>query len=93
MIRQPAASVAVLADIHGNLPALRAVLAEADVTAADAVVLLGDIALGPMRSPKSPASRKAGPPDTEFTAGRGGETHLVDFAAPVRSPVLISSAA
>lgn len=40
--------VAVLADIHGNLPALRAVLGEADVAAADAVVLLGDIALGPM---------------------------------------------
>ena len=40
--------VAVLADIHGNLPALEAVLAEPDVVAADAVVLLGDIALGPM---------------------------------------------
>jgi predicted phosphodiesterase len=43
-----AAVVAVLADIHGNLPALEAVLSEADVAAADAVVLLGDIALGPM---------------------------------------------
>ena len=40
--------VAVLADIHGNLPALEAVLAEPDVGAADRVVLLGDIALGPM---------------------------------------------
>jgi len=40
--------VAVLADIHGNLPALDAVLAEPDVASADAVVLLGDIALGPM---------------------------------------------
>ena len=40
--------MAVLADIHGNLPALEAVLGESDVTAADAVVLLGDIALGPM---------------------------------------------
>jgi predicted phosphodiesterase len=41
-------SVAVLSDIHANLPALNAVLAEPDVAAADAVVLLGDIALGPM---------------------------------------------
>lgn len=41
-------SVAVLADIHGNLPALEAVLAEPDVVTADRVVLLGDIALGPM---------------------------------------------
>ena len=40
--------VAVLSDIHGNLPALEAVLAEPDVAAADRVVLLGDIALGPM---------------------------------------------
>ena len=40
--------VAVLADIHGNLPALEAVLAEPDVRAADRVVLLGDIALGPL---------------------------------------------
>jgi putative phosphoesterase len=40
--------VAVLADIHANLPALDAVLDEPDVVGADAVVLLGDIALGPM---------------------------------------------
>jgi predicted phosphodiesterase len=40
--------VAVLADIHGNLPALEAVLAEPDVRAADRLVLLGDIALGPL---------------------------------------------
>jgi predicted phosphodiesterase len=40
--------VAVLADIHANLPALEAVLAEPDVRSADRVVLLGDIALGPM---------------------------------------------
>ena len=39
---------AVLADIHGNLPALDAVLAEVDAAGADAVILLGDIALGPM---------------------------------------------
>jgi predicted phosphodiesterase len=48
MARRRAALVAVLADIHGNLPALNAVLAEPDAAAADAVVLLGDIALGPL---------------------------------------------
>jgi len=42
---------AVLADIHANLPALDAVLAEPDVAGADVVVLLGDIALGPMPGP------------------------------------------
>ncbi len=43
--------VAVLADIHGNLPALEAVLADAESAGAQAFVLLGDIALGPMPGP------------------------------------------
>lgn len=46
-----AARVAVLADIHGNLPALDAVLREVDAAGADLVVLLGDIALGPLPGP------------------------------------------
>ena len=75
MARLRAERVAVLADVHGNLPALSAVLAEPNVAAADAVVLPGDIALGPMpaqtlemlaglgarRSPRSPAGRTARP--------------------------------
>jgi predicted phosphodiesterase len=48
---RPLDRVAVLADIHGNLPALEAVLAEPDVLTADAIVLLGDIALGPLPGP------------------------------------------
>ena len=40
--------VAVLADIHANLPALEAVLGEVDREAVDRIVLLGDIALGPL---------------------------------------------
>jgi predicted phosphodiesterase len=48
---EPLDRVAVLADIHGNLPALDAVLAEPDVLTADAIVLLGDIALGPLPGP------------------------------------------
>ena len=41
------ASVAVLSDIHGVLPALDAVLAEPDVASAERIVLTGDIATGP----------------------------------------------
>lgn len=41
------ASVAVLSDVHGVLPALDAVLAEPDVRGADRVVVTGDIADGP----------------------------------------------
>ncbi len=40
--------VAALYDIHGNLPALEAVLAEPDVAAADVVVVGGDALAGPM---------------------------------------------
>ena len=40
--------VAVLADIHGNLPALDAVLGDVDAAGVDAIVLNGDIATGPM---------------------------------------------
>ncbi len=41
-------SIAVLSDIHGVLPALNAVLAEPDVTAAERIILTGDIAAGPL---------------------------------------------
>ena len=40
--------VAVLADIHGNLPALDAALADIDAADVDSIVLNGDIATGPM---------------------------------------------
>ena len=40
--------VAVLADIHGNLPALRAVLAEIDRDPVDALVIAGDVVAGPL---------------------------------------------
>jgi len=40
--------VAVLSDIHGNLPALDAVLADVQQAGADLVVLNGDLADGPM---------------------------------------------
>ncbi|WP_327350797.1 metallophosphoesterase family protein [Streptomyces sp. NBC_01304] len=43
----PAARVAVLSDLHANIPALDAVLAEPDVAAADLVVLCGDLTWGP----------------------------------------------
>ena len=48
MTQQQYERVAVLADIHGNLPALEAVLGAAEAAGAEAFVLLGDIALGPM---------------------------------------------
>jgi putative phosphoesterase len=40
--------VAALYDVHGNLPALEAALAEVEALEVDAVVVGGDIAIGPM---------------------------------------------
>jgi predicted phosphodiesterase len=40
--------VAALYDVHGNLPALTAVLAEVDALGLDAIVVGGDVASGPM---------------------------------------------
>ena len=40
--------VAALYDVHGNLPALEAVLAEVESLEVDAVIVGGDIAIGPM---------------------------------------------
>ena len=50
--------VAVLADIHGNLPALDAVLSDVAAAGADAIVLNGDLATGPM--PAETLDRLAG---------------------------------
>lgn len=38
--------VAVLADVHGNVPALRAVLAELDREGLDGLVVAGDVVAG-----------------------------------------------
>jgi putative phosphoesterase len=40
--------VAALADIHGNLPALEAVLADVALAAPDLIVVCGDVASGPL---------------------------------------------
>jgi putative phosphoesterase len=45
--RGPVAQVAVLSDVHGNIPALDAVLAEPDVAGADLVLFCGDLTWGP----------------------------------------------
>jgi predicted phosphodiesterase len=42
--------VAVLADIHGNLPALEAVLGEVEAARVDAIVLPGDMTVGPLQA-------------------------------------------
>lgn len=68
--------VAVLADIHGNLPALDAVLAEVEAAGADAIVLNGDIATGPM--PAETLDRLASLGDRAVWVHGNCERELVD---------------
>ena len=68
--------VAVLADIHGNLPALDAVLAEIAAAGADAIVLNGDMATGPM--PAQTLERLAGLGERAVWVRGNCERELVD---------------
>ena len=68
--------VAVLADIHGNLPALDAVLRDVDRAGADLIVLNGDIADGPM--PAKTLDRLAGLGDRAVWVRGNTDRWLVD---------------
>ncbi|MGI8881272.1 MAG: metallophosphoesterase family protein [Jatrophihabitans sp.] len=72
------ASVAVLSDIHGVLPALEAVLAEPDVQAAERIVLTGDIAAGPM--PVQTLDRLIGLADQVVWVRGNADRELADLA-------------
>ncbi|SHG68929.1 Predicted phosphodiesterase [Jatrophihabitans endophyticus] len=84
-------TVAVLSDVHGVLPALEAVLAEAAVRAAELIVVTGDISAGPQ--PVEVLDRLLaegervvlvrGNADRELVAlVDGGETRIPDPIAP-----------
>lgn len=73
------ASVAVLSDIHGVLPALDAVLAEPAVRAAERIVLTGDIAAGPQ--PAQVLDRLCGLGDRVVWVRGNADRDLVDLAA------------
>jgi predicted phosphodiesterase len=85
------ASLAVLSDIHGVLPALEAVLAEPDVQAAERIVLTGDMAAGPqptqvldrLMSLADKAIWVRGNAERELLAlAGGGSTEIPDPIAP-----------
>src|SRR5262245_13095070 len=60
--------IAALFDIHGNLPALEAVLAEARDAGVDRLVIGGDIVIGPMTGETLAYTRALDVP-TEFIYG------------------------
>src|SRR2546421_6140830 len=59
--------IAVLSDVHGNLPALEAVLVELEQEEPDLVVLGGDVASGPL--PGETIHLLRPPPVRGFVAG------------------------
>jgi predicted phosphodiesterase len=71
------ASVAVLSDIHGVLPALEAVLAEPEVAAAEMIVLTGDVAAGPQ--PVAVLDRLAALGDRAVWIRGNADRELVDY--------------
>ena len=67
--------VAAIADIHGNLPALEAVLGEVRHEEPDLIVVCGDVASGPMPAQTIDALRKL--PRARFVRGNA-DTGLID---------------
>jgi predicted phosphodiesterase len=73
--------VAVLSDVHGNLPALEAVLAELEAERVGRIVVGGDVASGPMPVETLDLLRAAG-----ATFVRGNADRVLDFAGGAAGP-------
>lgn len=71
-------SVAALYDIHGNLPALDAVLAEVDLLDVDAIVVGGDVVPGPMMTETVARLRALGE-RAHFVMGNGDREVVTAF--------------
>jgi len=89
--------VAALYDVHGNLPALEAVLAEVDATEADLVVVGGDLVAGPypaecldlLRSLERRVEFVRGNADREVVAGGAEDRQwCLDRLGPERASVV-----
>ncbi|WP_327285959.1 metallophosphoesterase family protein [Streptomyces sp. NBC_01205] len=77
--------VAVLSDIHGVLPALDAVLAEPEVSAADRIVLTGDITAGPQ--PTQVLDRLASLGDRVVWISGNADRELVEYRSGRRDSI------
>jgi putative phosphoesterase len=71
--------VAALYDVHGNLPALGAVLAEVERERVDAIVVGGDIASGPPQ-PRETVERVRSLPNAHCLRGNADRLHDPAFA-------------
>jgi putative phosphoesterase len=78
--------VAALADVHGNLPALEAVLADVDAVGVETIVVVGDTASGPMPVETLDALRTRG---ALFV--RGNADRVLDLAGANTGEVWVQS--
>lgn len=69
--------VAAIADIHGNLPALEAVLSDVTLEAPDLVVVCGDVASGPL--PVETLDRLRALPGARFVRGNADRSLVTAF--------------
>jgi predicted phosphodiesterase len=81
--------IAALYDIHGNLPALEAVLAEVRALSVDLVLVGGDVLPGPMPREALISLRESGIP-TEYISGNGEREVLAVLAG--REPTTVPPA-
>jgi putative phosphoesterase len=87
--------VAAIYDIHGNLPAFEAVLAEIDRDQVDLIVVGGDVAAGPMPGAVIERLRSLGN-RARFVRGNGDRMMVTDYdgaAAPGAPPAVDWAAA
>ncbi|WP_329320011.1 metallophosphoesterase family protein [Streptomyces sp. NBC_01262] len=80
----PVARVAALSDVHGNIPALEAVLAEPDVAGADLIVLCGDLTWGP--EPQQTYERIAALGERALCVRGNGDRYTMEIAAGTTAP-------
>lgn len=77
--------VAALADIHGNLPALEAVLDDVERERPDVVVVCGDVASGPMPAETIDRLRALG--NARFVRGNADRGLIEEFDGVEKSPM------
>jgi predicted phosphodiesterase len=70
-------SVAAISDVHGNLPALEAVLGEIERLGVDAIVCCGDVAAGPL--PRETCERLMALDDARFVRGNADRDMVEGF--------------
>jgi predicted phosphodiesterase len=76
--------IAALCDIHGNLPALDAVLAEVELLDVDAIVVGGDAVPGPFMAGTIDRLRGLDPDRVKFVMGNGDREIVEAFDAGVK---------